>query len=155
MTTGLFKTLGNWIISDDDYSIHSNSGLAAVVLGSEAGYRVYYHDSDGAINEYKYYGKVWTYNALISNDINSLPALGAAFSGSANITVAAPRDDQNIGITRLNKDESWYRSMPLPRLLSRRLPLAACLADPAKQRPSHSHSRTTSPPPTQTGVLSP
>ncbi len=122
MTTGLFKTNGNWIVSDDDYSIHSNSGLAAVVLGATEGYRVYYHDSDGAINELKYYNKVWAYNALISHDINSLPALGSAFSGSGNITVAGPRDDQTIGVTRLNKDESWYRSMPLPPLLSCCLP---------------------------------
>ena len=110
MTTGLFKSIGNWIISDSAPSIHSNSGLAAVVLGSEAGYRVYYHDSDGAINELSYHDNKWQYNSLISHDINSLPALGAAFSGTNNITVAAPRDEQNIGITRLNKDESWYRS---------------------------------------------
>ena len=156
MTTGLFKAVGagNWIVSDDDHAVHSNSGLAAVVLSATDGYRVYYHDSDGAINELKYFENTWTYNALISHDINSLPALGAAFSGTSNITVAAPRDEQTIGVTRLNKDESWYRSMPLPCLLPCRL-LAPCLADPAKQRPFHSHSRTISPPLTRTGVPSP
>jgi hypothetical protein len=129
MTTGLFKPVGvgNWIVSDDDHSIHSNSGLAALVLGADDGYRVYYHDSDGAINELKYIDQAWSYNALISHDINSLPALGAAFSGTGNITVAAPRDEQTIGVTRLNKDESWYRSMPLPCLLPCCF-LAACLA---------------------------
>jgi hypothetical protein len=114
MSTGLFKSVGNWIVSDGAPSIHSNTGLAVVVLGSQAGYRLYYHDSDGAINEISYYNSKWQYSQLISHDINSLPGLGAAFSGTNNITVASPRDEQNIGVTRLNKDDSWYRSTPLP-----------------------------------------
>lgn len=111
MNTGLFQSQGNWIISHDAPSIHPNSGLAALVLGSEAGYRVYYHDSDGAISELGFTQiDGWTYRGIVSNDINSLPALAAAFSGKENITLVSPRDSQNIATTRYNKNEKWYRS---------------------------------------------
>ncbi|KAK4155316.1 hypothetical protein C8A00DRAFT_13620 [Chaetomidium leptoderma] len=118
MSTGLFQSVGNWVIGNDAPSIHSNSGLAAVVLGSQAGYRVYYHDSDGAVNELGYVpdDDAWTYRGLLSHDINSLPALGAAFSGKDNITVAAPRDEQNIGVIRAQKGDEWERTT-LPRPL--------------------------------------
>ncbi|KAK3298546.1 uncharacterized protein B0H64DRAFT_77961 [Chaetomium fimeti] len=119
MNTGRFEPQGegNWEISPDTASVHSNSGLAAVVLGEDTGYRVYYHDSDGAINELHYTRDTdWEHRGIISQDINSLPALGAAFSGKGNITVAAPRDDQNIAVTRWNSDETWFRTT-LPRPL--------------------------------------
>ena len=118
MTTGMFLSQGNWVVSSGAPSIHSNSGLAAIVLGAESGYRVYYHDSDGAINELGYTNDDgWKYLGLISHDINSLPALGAAFSNKNNITVVSPRDEQNIGVTRYTKDDTWYRSTALPCLL--------------------------------------
>ncbi|KAH6854915.1 hypothetical protein B0I37DRAFT_42522 [Chaetomium sp. MPI-CAGE-AT-0009] len=119
MNTGLFvpQREGNWVISPNTSSVHSNSGLASVVLGEDTGYRVYYHDSDGAINELHYTQDTgWKHRGIISQDINSLPALGAAFSGKGNITVAAPRDDQNIAVTRWNSDETWFRTT-LPRPL--------------------------------------
>jgi len=108
---------GNWVISPETASVHSNSGIASVVLGEDTGYRVYYHDSDGAINELHYTRDTgWEHRGIISQDINSLPALGVAFSGKGNITVAAPRDDQNIAVTRWNSDETWFRTT-LPRPL--------------------------------------
>ncbi len=118
MSTGLFKSQGNWIISEQAPSIHSNTGLAALVLGSEAGYRVYYHDDDGAINEIGYTtSEDWHYRTLLSNDINSLPALSAIFTSTNNITVASARDDTSIAVTRYNKDENWYRCTGLPCLI--------------------------------------
>ena len=115
MSTGLFQSQGNWVISSDVPSIHSNSGLTAVVLGSQAGYRVYFHDADGAINELGYTPEDnWGYRGIVSKDINSLPALGAAFSGEKNITVASPRDESNMAVVRLNKDDSWFRSTSPP-----------------------------------------
>lgn len=111
MSTGLFQSQGSWVISNDVPSIHSNSGLTAVVLGAESGYRVYFHDADGAINELGYTNADnWKYHGIISKDINSLPALGAAFSGEKNITIASPRDESNMAVVRLNKDDSWFRS---------------------------------------------
>ncbi|KAL2130226.1 hypothetical protein VTI74DRAFT_6723 [Chaetomium olivicolor] len=124
MTTGLFVNQGTWVISKEAPSPHPNSGLAAVVLGVDAGYRVYYHDADGAINELNYTDPDgWAWNAVISHDINSLPGLAAAFSGKNNITVVSPRDEQNMAATRWNKDETWFRST-FPRPLGGNLTTA-------------------------------
>ncbi|KAL2262939.1 hypothetical protein VTK26DRAFT_8865 [Humicola hyalothermophila] len=119
MSTGLFQSTGNWIISGNRLapSIHPDTGLAAVVLGATAGYRVYYHDNDGAINELAYTpGGDWEYLGVISNDINNLPALAATFTDKENITVVSARDDSNIALTRYNKDETWHRAT-IPRAL--------------------------------------
>jgi hypothetical protein len=107
MDTGMFRSQGNFIISGDAPSIHTDSGIAAVVLGEED-YRVYYHDDDQAINELAYIDKQWRHRG-ISDDINSLPALAAAFSGNDNITVASSRDEENIAVTRWNRDGTWFR----------------------------------------------
>lgn len=120
MSTGFFQSKGNWVITGNRVapSIHSNTGLAAVVLGESAGYRVYYHDTDGAVNELGYTNDDdWNYRGIISNDINSLPALAATFTQKENITVVSPRDNSNIAVTRYNKDETWHRSTAPPHLL--------------------------------------
>jgi hypothetical protein len=115
MATGLFKNQGNWIVSDDVPTIHPNSGLVGVVLGPEAGYRLYFHDEDGVVNELAYANQQWRYRGPISNDIGSLPAIGVAYSGAQNITVATPRDEHNIGVTRWNRDETWNHSTNIHR----------------------------------------
>lgn len=112
MTSGLFQSHGNWIISNQVPSIHADTGLAAILLGAEGGYRVYYHDQDGAINELGYtVDYQWQYRGVISQDVNSLPALAAAFYGIGNITVASSRGESNIATTRWHRDETWRRSM--------------------------------------------
>ena len=113
MDTGKLRSQGNFIISNDVPSLHPNSGIAAVVLGQQ-GYRVYYHDNDGAINELAYIDKGWRYRGTISSDINALPALAAAYSGTENITVASSRDEWNIAVTKWNRDGTWFRCTPLP-----------------------------------------
>jgi hypothetical protein len=114
MSTGLFQSQGNWIVSGQAPSINKDTGLAIVLLGEDSGYRVYYHDREGAINELGYTPRDnWQYRGVISQDINSLPALAAAFSSNDNITVASPRDDQNIAVTRWHRDDSWHRCMRL------------------------------------------
>jgi hypothetical protein len=110
MTTGKFDFGGNWIASVDVPSIHNNTGLAVVNLGEDGGYRVYYHDEDGMINELAYFNKQWRPRGPITRDVNILPALGAAFSGVENITVVSSRDSENIGVTRWNRDGSWFHS---------------------------------------------
>lgn len=141
MTSGLFQSQGNWIVSSEVPSIHPNTGLAAVLLGEDGGYRVYYHDNDGAINELGYTTEdQWQYLGVISQDVNSLPALAAAFTGKDNITVASPRDDRHIGITRWHKDETWHRSTRPSQtsfisLFFLPLALAVPVADPADQQP--------------------
>ncbi|KAK4042475.1 hypothetical protein C8A01DRAFT_33414 [Parachaetomium inaequale] len=116
MSTGLFLRQGNWVISDGAPSVHSNTGLAAVLLGQDTGYRVYFHDNEGAINELHYTRDTgWSYRGVISQDINSLPAVAAVASGNGNITVVSPRDERNVAATRWNRDETWFRTtLPQP-----------------------------------------
>jgi len=112
MTTGRFQSQGNWIVSGESPSINANTGLASVLLGDVGGYRVYYHDEEGQLSELGYtVDDNWTYRGVISKDVNSLPAIGAIFTGKVNISVATPRDDHSIAVTRYNSDQTWRRSM--------------------------------------------
>ncbi|KAM7217321.1 hypothetical protein V8F06_007264 [Rhypophila decipiens] len=109
MTTGLFELDGNWVISGvAPLPLSPNSGLATVLLGNTAGYRVYYHDENMAINElaYKPEGD-WRHTAVISQDPQYSSAIAAAFDGNENITVVTARDTENIEVTRYHADTTW------------------------------------------------
>jgi uncharacterized protein (DUF1501 family) len=111
MTTGKFVTEGSYDISKNAPSVHSKTGLAAVVLGSKTGYRVYYHNANQSISEIGYTtADNWNYNGIISQDTQSSFAIHAAFSGKNNISVVTPRDSKNIEVTRYNSDSSWHIS---------------------------------------------
>ncbi|KAK3935680.1 hypothetical protein QBC46DRAFT_45021 [Diplogelasinospora grovesii] len=118
MTTGLFQSVGSWIISGQAPSISTGTGLAALLLGSTAGYRVYFHDQDMAVNELAYTQATnWVYTGVISQDTQYSPAIHAAFSGTNNISVVTPRDAHDIEVTRWNSDNSWHITT-LPRPLA-------------------------------------
>jgi hypothetical protein len=107
--SGKFTSQGSWVISGDAPSVNSNTGLASLVLGSTAGYRVYYHDDDDAISEIGYTTDTnWHYRDVVSPDHPATNAIHAAFTGSANISVVFPRDSENIEVTRFNTDDSWH-----------------------------------------------
>lgn len=109
MTTGLFEFDDNWVISGvAPGPVSPNSGLAGILLGKSAGYRIYYHDEDMAVNELAYKpGDQWRHKALISQDLQGSSAIAAAFSGNENITVVTARDAENIGVTRYHADSIW------------------------------------------------
>lgn len=115
--TGKFINQGTWLISADTPSVSNSTGLASLVLGSEAGYRVYFHDEDRAINELGYTPEGgWRYRELISPDLPTSSAIHAAFSGKNNISVVFPRDAENVEVDRYNSDETWHISN-LPPIL--------------------------------------
>ncbi|KAK0671375.1 hypothetical protein QBC41DRAFT_56141 [Cercophora samala] len=118
MTTGLFESKGNWIISKLAPSVHQNTGLASLLLGEQGGYRLFYHNKDGQVAQLGYTTDdgQWLYRGMVSKDVNTVPALGVAHSGKENITVASTRDLSNIGITRYNSEKTWWRST-LPQAL--------------------------------------
>ncbi|KAK4659919.1 R8 protein [Podospora pseudocomata] len=118
MTTGLFESKGNWIISKPSPSVHQNTGLASLLLGEEGGYRLFYHNKDGQVAQLGYTRDdgQWLYKGMVSKDVNTVPALGAAHSGKENITVVSTRDLSNIGVTRWNSAGTWWRST-LPQAL--------------------------------------
>ncbi|KAK3330571.1 hypothetical protein B0H66DRAFT_527919 [Apodospora peruviana] len=116
MTTGVFTRQGNWIISNVAPSVSPNSGLAALMLGPTAGYRIYFHDDDMAVNELKYtVDDGWSYTGIISPDAQLSSAIHAAFTGTNNITVVTARDDQNMEVTRFHSDSTWHiTTLPHP-----------------------------------------
>ncbi|KAK5663174.1 hypothetical protein OQA88_6591 [Cercophora sp. LCS_1] len=116
MKTGIFRNTGNRIVSDDETTVHQNTSLAAVLLGASGGYRAYFHDENMAINELGYTKDGgWEYRGIVSPDHQQWPALGAAFTGSQNITVASARDNENIETTRFFSDQTWHiTTLPRP-----------------------------------------
>lgn len=117
MKTGRFKSNGNRIVSNEEVKVHANSSLAAVLLGAAGGYRVYFHDENMAINEIGYTNDAdWEYRGVISHDQQQWPALGAAFTGSQNISVVSARDAENVEVVRFYNDQTW-RLSTFPRPL--------------------------------------
>ncbi|UKZ61172.1 uncharacterized protein TrAtP1_002443 [Trichoderma atroviride] len=92
-------------------SIHENTGLAVELLGSTAGYRVYYHDNNSQVQELFYTTKTnWNYGGIVSQDPVSSFALGTGHSATDNITVVFPKSDKDIEVSRFNSDKSWHIS---------------------------------------------
>jgi hypothetical protein len=110
LETGTFKSQGSWIISADAPSVSNDTGLAAVLLGASAGYRVYFHDDHMAVHQISYTTKTnWLYSGAVSQGQLPSRALHAASSmGARNISVVRPRDDGNIEVSRLCADKSWH-----------------------------------------------
>ncbi|KAK3372016.1 hypothetical protein B0H63DRAFT_401501 [Podospora didyma] len=117
MTTGMFTSVGNWVVSSPVPTISSTTGLSAILLGETGGYRVYYHDEDGAVNELAYSTATkWTWNGVISPVRQESRAIHSAFSGKVNISVVTPHDAESIQVTRYNSDTTW-RITTLPKAL--------------------------------------
>ncbi|KAI1075630.1 hypothetical protein F5B20DRAFT_375073 [Whalleya microplaca] len=117
MTTGLYDPAGSWIISTSlDGNVHSDTGLASVVLSSDAGIRVYYQDKNETTSALKY-TKLggWVYNGAVSQDaIEGFP-IGVGFTDVSKISVVTPRDGSNIEVSTLQKNETWIvTTFPTP-----------------------------------------
>lgn len=96
----------------DSTSIHNETGLAVELLGSTAGYRVFYHDTDSQVQMLFYTQKTnWDYGGIVSQDPVSSFALGTAHSSTDNITVAVPKSSSNIEVSRFNADKTWHICM--------------------------------------------
>jgi len=112
MRTGKFIRRGNWPVNKEFPPASPNSGLAALILGESAGYRVYYHDKDMRVNEIGFTNdQKWIYRGIISEFPQTSSAIHAAFGdkgSNANISVAMTHGSDNIGISRLFKDGYWH-----------------------------------------------
>jgi hypothetical protein len=112
-STGHFVNSGEgsssqqWIIHNMG-SVHPNSGLAAVELPGDNGYRVYYQQEDLTTSTLAYTrqtGWVWTGN--ISQDPMKGFPISAGFINGDNITVVTPRDNNNIEVSTLLPNQTW------------------------------------------------
>ncbi|KAI1212508.1 uncharacterized protein F4807DRAFT_413315 [Annulohypoxylon truncatum] len=108
--TGHWQNTGEYITSGGSPKVSPTSALSVVLLGSMDGYRVYYNDLEGSLHQIGYTTATsWAYYGLVSNDKTSAQAIGSTFS-KKNITVMRPRDDNNIGVSRLFSDNLWHLS---------------------------------------------
>ncbi|KAI1100160.1 hypothetical protein F4804DRAFT_336543 [Jackrogersella minutella] len=100
-----------------DQSVHSMTGLMALNLGSENGYRVYFQDERKATKAlgYNQETNIWRLEGLISRDsIGGFP-IGACFLDIDQITVVEARDNDNIEISKQLHNGTWIIStFPTP-----------------------------------------
>ena len=117
MGNGTFSSQGNWIISNTSHPVSNETGLAALALKASTDYRVYYHDSQQAVNQLISTGDSgWSWGGYVSQDVTSSLSIHAAFT-EQNVTLIAPRDSKNMDISRWNTDNSWHISMHLRHIL--------------------------------------
>ncbi|EQB58768.1 hypothetical protein GCG54_00009140 [Colletotrichum gloeosporioides] len=119
MSTGLYDKKGEYTISStaNVKSIHDETGLAVELLGSENGYRVFFHDEDRRVNVMAYTTKDdWRWKGRISQDQANSTVLTSTHSGQLNMSVVFPKDSETLEISRYFKDETWHLAT-LPRTL--------------------------------------
>ncbi|KAI5867454.1 hypothetical protein GGS23DRAFT_178682 [Durotheca rogersii] len=107
--TGRWQSAGQWIISEGSPKVAPDTGLSTVLLGAEDGYRVFYNDLAGTLHHIGYTPKAatWRYYGAVSHDRADGPAIAATFSPKNNITVVRPRDEKNMGVSRLSREGQW------------------------------------------------
>jgi len=113
--SGKFISKGFYLISGAEGAAkpHGNTSLAAVLLGSAAGYHVFYHDSKKAVHQLTYSSSSnngnWAYGGVVSRDPAYSNALACQFSSKGNMTLVYAKDDANVEVSRFNTDGNWYQ----------------------------------------------
>ncbi|RGP77028.1 hypothetical protein FLONG3_4857 [Fusarium longipes] len=120
--TGNYKlnTDGNDVVSDlaTAPSVHEKTGLAVTELGDLGGYRLYYHDEDGLVNQLAYDDDTdWRYDGPVSLKKAGGMGIAALQTKDTNVSVAYPYDNKNIAVARFNSESKnkWnLESFPTP-----------------------------------------
>lgn len=88
-----------------------------MVLGEDAGYRVFYKDVSNRLRCLGYVPNgPWGDWGAVSNDEIDAMAIGAAFTGSDNITVVTPKGAGNMEVAQVHDDSLWHIRKFSPRL---------------------------------------
>ena len=110
--TGKYTSNGEYLISVTAQapSVHSETGLSVELLGDRDGYRVYYHDSNRAVNQLSYTpDDNWRYAGVVSYEPAAGMAIASAHSpNNNNISLAYPIDTANMLVSRYNTDKKWH-----------------------------------------------
>lgn len=114
---GHFQSKGSWIVSSGAPSVKQNTSLASVVLGKDAGYRIYYQDDSNSTCELSYSGLqgLWKYDGVISHDAAQGPAMSAVWTTPEDIRIVRPRAGQDIEVAKLRNNVTWDISEYLVR----------------------------------------
>ncbi|KAL6796172.1 hypothetical protein GGI42DRAFT_331032 [Trichoderma sp. SZMC 28013] len=111
--SGTLIQSGEYIISDtaNVTDIHPNTGLSVELLGSTAGYRVYYHDKASQVHQLSYTTDTdWNYYGAVSQDPTFSQAIASLHSNTNNITVIFPKNAKDVEVSRYNTDGTWHIS---------------------------------------------
>lgn len=118
--SGTLIQSGEYIISDtaNVTDIHPNTGLSVELLGSTAGYRVYYHDKASQVHQLSYTTDTdWNYYGAVSQDPTFSQAIASLHSNTNNITVIFPKNAKDVEVSRYNTDGTWHICMSFLFLL--------------------------------------
>lgn len=105
------------VISDGMPSVNSDTGLAAVLLGSTQGYRVFAHDDEMHVHQIQYSNGLaaWDYAGVVSEDKPASNSLAAAFTSKGNVSVSVPKGQSDVEVMRANSDDKWWLcESPIP-----------------------------------------
>ncbi|KAH8886637.1 hypothetical protein GQ53DRAFT_844857 [Thozetella sp. PMI_491] len=148
MTAGKFILTYNGCASLAAPSIHNETGISSILLGSIAGYRTFYHDENMVINMIGYdFQSGYRYLGIVDKDVQESRTLTSWYIGvdqgiydanTQNITVATPRDNKTIEVMQWNSDKSWHVSTFPGTLTSERVNSTANASaiSPSSDRPS-------------------
>ncbi|KAI1487278.1 hypothetical protein F5X96DRAFT_160583 [Biscogniauxia mediterranea] len=110
------STPNQWIVSTSAPSINANTGLTALNLGEDAGYRVYFHDENMAIRYLRYTtADNWSTGSFVTQDQVQGTPIAGGFPDTSLITIVAPRDESNIEVSTFGSNGTWLvTSFPTP-----------------------------------------
>ncbi|KAL7916632.1 hypothetical protein GGI35DRAFT_466182 [Trichoderma velutinum] len=111
--SGTLIQQGEYVISDiaNVTDIHPSTGLSVELLGSTAGYRVYYHDKASQVHQLAYTTDTnWLDYGAVSQDPTFSQALASLHSSTYNISVISPKNAKDVEVSRLNTDGTWHIS---------------------------------------------
>lgn len=113
--TGHFNASESWRIATEA-QLNASTGLMAVNLGAEAGYRIYFHDVHLATSFLRYtQSDGWGVAGKVSQDVVHCPPIGAGLTDINKITVVMGRGPENIEVSTLQSNETWIVSLfPTP-----------------------------------------
>ena len=90
-------------------SVKQNTSLASVILGEDAGYRIYYQDDNNYTCALSYSGSqgIWKYDGVISHDSAQGSAISAVWTTPEDIHVARTRVGGEIEVAKLRNNVTW------------------------------------------------
>ncbi|KAI1767703.1 hypothetical protein GGR53DRAFT_463183 [Hypoxylon sp. FL1150] len=105
----------NWIVSTGQ-AVNESTGLSAVNLGEQSGYRVYFHDDHMATLIRRYTtADSWTTEGSISQDVVKTLPISAGYTDTNKISVVYGKGPSNIEVATLQQNGEWVlTTFPTP-----------------------------------------
>jgi hypothetical protein len=110
----LCTTIYNDAISRDlSFPVYEYSGLAALYLGKDLGFRVFYHNSDRYITQLSMGGQgIWDHGETISGKAPSGSSISAAQVGNSSVLTVFYVDDKSGDLYYISYNNTWEAGTP-------------------------------------------